>query len=326
MVAAATCDNLPLCYGDLGDLGTSDYDCNARVQETLEETSIKRWQAMIDAGSVRYDGVAMEACIAELAAGDCRAIEDFPYRGACEPAFEGLLAAGDPCNDTAECPSGGVCQFDGACPGTCGDVRAVGEPCGSNIECGSGICGAGTCRAFRGAGTSCGDDTCDVGFACDDATSGSCVPWSEARTVALGGNCLDDLCEAGLSCAVTGLDMEGELIAECVQPVTSGAACNFSLPDVCPIGEYCQTDGLTPDGTCAPLPSAGQPCATDVDVFAARCAADAICDPGDEMCVPARLREGASCTGNAQCLSDLCASGTCAAQSGCALDEFGTDE
>ena len=102
---------------------------------------------------------------------------------------------------------------------------------------------------------------------------------------------------------------------ECLAPVAAGAACNAAVPEMCPEDHYCA--GANPfmlrfDGTCAPLPRAGEECGTTL--LGERCAAGLVC--ASPRCVQPQPN-GAPCAADAGCYGGRCRGGACVARTLC---------
>lgn len=223
----------------------------------------------------------------------------------------GLLCIADQC--AAPVGVGGACAIDDACApplrcvaGACAALHEVDAACGDATACASGlVCDAGQC-ATRPAGACSADAPCGNLDFC--ATPRRC-----AERAGLGGSCDEDAaCIAGLRCeggacvanpglgepCVNGVLCAAELACDtdngtCKPLPGAGQACGFAIdgPYVCapPLGCV--------DNVCGPLPQAGASCTVDN-----RCAAGLGCDftPDGSICVPLKAA-GGSCQTDRTC-------------------------
>jgi hypothetical protein len=121
-------------------------------------------------------------------------------------------------------------------------------------------------------------------------------------------SCLD--AAANLSCSAYAM-LSGHESVHCDKPfiipkVADGGACSQSYECT---SNHCETgSGSGSDGTCAPLPTAGQACTSE-------CAQGLYCGydqtSGNEIC-QALKANGAMCSVGSECSSDNCTSGMCA--------------
>ncbi len=216
----------------------------------------------------------------------------------------GLLCIADQCEAPVEV--GGACASDDACApplrcvaGACSALKNVGGACVHATACAPGLmCDAGACKA-RPMGACSADAPCGNLDFC--ATPRRCMVRGEP-----GASCDEDAaCVAGLRCemgacvANPGLDqpcVNGVLCAaelacdtdngSCKPLPGAGQACGFAIdgPYVCapPLGCV--------DNVCGPLPESGELCTVDN-----RCAAGLGCDftPDGSLCVPLKDVGGA---------------------------------
>jgi hypothetical protein len=177
-----------------------------------------------------------------------------------------------------------------------------------------------------GEGDDCeyGAPPCGPGLFCwgkDDAKKvpGTCKPAGDAFSATAGGPCdltAGQLCRQGSSCVADSLSLALSQISWLCVPTGSyaaGAECKPGLPDACASGTYCKTGtGLAAlSGTCKPIPSVGQACASGFTP----CQPGAVCVSGTCQNLVAN---GVSCTGDAMCYSQHCgASGGCEARLPC---------
>jgi hypothetical protein len=101
---------------------------------------------------------------------------------------------------------------------------------------------------------------------------------------------------------------------ECIAPVASGAACRLAFPEACPLGEYCSPVPDTLEGTCVPLPVAGESCAIGALDQNQLCAPYTRCENGT---CRALQNIGGTCAADSTCYSQYCLNGKCAADGAC---------
>jgi len=326
--ARVICDAVFGCLGPLGEAFGTPAACNAGFEGALTHAQLEQWRAAIERGTVTYDGTVAEDCIEQSAMVGCDILLA-PQPAVCAGMFTGTVAPGGACSIDEECMGEAYCA--GAdCPGSSGVCTARSEgggDCEDNAQCQTGLaCDDGTCVIPEPtAGLACaGQEDCALDEICVgamDGASGVCEDRASLETAAIGEACNllgDDmvLCTPGGHCAVTGFMFPMDVEQECLEEVASGAACNGSLPDMCPDGEYCAgTDpmGLDFDGTCEALPGDSEPCADTL--LGEACAAGVNCVMG--TCRQPQAN-GASCEVDGQCFSGSCDGGTCAAPVLCA--------
>ncbi len=287
------------------------------------------------------------ACVADVPAVDCGALDTECAAGACDAAT-GLCSA-QAVNAAAACDDdGNACNGVSHCAeGLCvADVPAV--DCGAlDTECAAGVCDAGTglCSAQAvNTGAVCTDDN-DACNGVSHCAEGACV----ADTPVVDCSGLTDACSVGVCDAGTGSCSAqaangGALCAD------DGNACNgvshcaggTCVQDVTPVdcsaldGEC--TSGVcdTADGACsAEFANTGGPCDDDSNacngvslcMFGAcvqgqapvDCSAlDAdclvgVCDPADGACTAQAANPGAVCSDDADACNGIshCADGSC---------------
>ncbi len=245
----------------------------------------------------------------------------------------GLGCAGGRC--TARLDDGVACvNGQDACNGSCSVCRpatvggahqcldrgAQGAGCDDTDDCRSHFaCAAGACVPAGDVGATCTvDGDCRVGLGCDGTTDLCAVAPDAGGTCVVGGvDCTEGECVAG-TCVVAAAgspcaaDSHCEAAdrvclgvppaATCGAPPAVGVAC--SVGGACAEGAYCAA------GTCAVLPSIGQPCGDDQRSADPVCAAGAFCDEPSGDCV-GLFSPGQGCELGEQCASGVCANGTC---------------
>jgi hypothetical protein len=318
LYAAALCTALESCFGALYDELGGGEDCNQLLEKTIANGDFQSLQQAVESGKVTYDGTKMQACLDKLASSSCKVASDREH-AECIAAADGTVEQGGDCNFDFECKSPAFCQVDLACPGKCAPLLAAKSACDRDDQCASGlVCtDPGTCEQPAGAGQSCQEGSatpCALGLLCiggDPAggTPGTCKAPSELFTAALGADCTlagGPLCTLGLSCAVESVTASG-VTTKCV--AESSTACSISVPDMCPTGQYCNIPAQQWQGTCAPLPTDGQPCTAGDD-----CAPFTRCEAGT---CRSMKDNGGTCQNDDTCYSGKCAGGACAVDTPC---------
>ncbi len=254
----------------------------------------------------------------------------------CALVFGGWRKAGEVCNGSSECAHG-RCEATQPCgKGLCVAARAIGTSCVALNECGFGmVCGVnGRCRPYRepiahevcDPGESCGpeatcvsagicwpkgtykasctlksggdDPLCSVGWQCNQAKNGVCLPAKEP-----GDACnAKKGCPAGLVCA------DGS----CAHPASNGQPCSKDRVNCTGADRACRP-GASGKLICAPLPEAGQPCLAPGDAKkpGQRCTVQHYCDPASGLCQP-WYGHGQPCATPAECKGDtVCFGGKC---------------
>jgi hypothetical protein len=318
---AVTCAEIEGCLpADIrGALGLSGDVCDTVLggQAASDNALLAE---LIERGTVTYDGAAAANCLEELELTECTLFIDLPV--VCDDVFVGTVEIGGDCSVSEECEGDAYC-LSPLCPdqaGTCTQRQTSGTACDFDDQCSSGlVCEDGTCRTSTStSGGQCEGGTdlsCPIDQVCvgaDGETAGTCTPWDSVMTRGMGDPCnLEerDLCVPGLSCALTAVGIGGATF-ECEARVGAGEACHIGLPNQCPETHYCDASPpLDVDGTCLPLPAAGENCLAPTSEFQPRCAAGLRCN-SDGNCV-APVANGGTCTGNEVCFSGYCDDGTC---------------
>ncbi|MCS6798408.1 MAG: hypothetical protein NZ898_07750 [Myxococcota bacterium] len=282
----------------------------------------------VAAGRIRYDASRACACLDAFSRFSCDSEFGDAPPPECVAALEGTVAVGGACSIHEECQAGAFCRLTDSCPGTCTMRAAENQPCGDDMLCAFGLScqgsvtgGESRCRMAARAGEPCGDSDgreCGGFLECQRTSpegSGTCQP-ATTFTATEGMPCdIEDgvLCAEGLSCAFM-RSTTGAPELRCVRrEVGSDGSCVVSVPDVCGSDRYCNVSGMSFSGTCAPLPTAGQPCTPF-----GRCAPGHACvfgeggggGPGSGTC--RRLQDnGGACTASRECYSSRCEDGRC---------------
>lgn len=322
-MADAICDFFERCgHGPEEGEGLDPDYCRPELTKILEDGNFAEARMQIESGRVRFDSVRARECLDGLGdTCDQRDLED-----CYELPFEGTVPSGGDCDDSDQCAGEAACLPEASCPGTCTELVGAGQPCDSDLMlCAGGLScsGARICEEPEepevapplGPGDPCFDEGCVAGSYCVD---GTCQSYASLFAADEGATCDpgkgSTYCRAGLSCAV--FAVEPAQMWTCVGPSSLGGACRFGLPDPCPPDDYCSdTSPQTGDfeGTCAPLPRDGQPCALGGQELL--CASGHICiEAGKSGTCRARQRIGDPCTVEDECYSLFCDAGRCAVQ------------
>ena len=231
---------------------------------------------------------------------DCDDWDDSTINGSCSTCGNGVLEAGEVCDD-------GEANGEGCCSTTCSAANA-GSACDDGDECTIGdICVSGACV---GVAPDCSglDSACTVGVC--NASTGDC----EAAPANNGASCNDgdlcttgDICSAGTCAGATvdcnafdGACTEGTCNAgtgDCeAAPANNGASCDD--------GDLCTTSDTCSAGTCAGA-------TIDCSSFDSACTAGT-CNAGTGLCEALPANEGLSCDDGDACTdADACTAGVC---------------
>lgn len=322
--ATAVCGAADACLGPLMPIFVASGDCEQRYGGLVTNGAMPLFEAAIARGTLVYDPARAAACMDAIAAAGCDALGGGLLPAACEDALLGNVALGGACDIDGECVGDAACVQGATCPGACTARGGPGHSCTRNDECERGlVCDSTTCTAPPTEGQACQGPSapdCRIGLIClggNGTRQGTCSTQASLFTAAEGATC--DLqagpwCQEGLSCIVDSIAAPGSPTFLCARPVLHGAACKAGIPDQCPVGEYCTARAAMGmiDGTCAPLPVGGEPCATRL--IGPSCAAGHACVMG--TCRPLQANGGA-CTSLAECYSGICTSGVCAVPTVC---------
>lgn len=277
---------------NLGERLTTTY-CGAWVacgqfpdEETcraLTPTDLGELEAGVNAGRIRYDGVAAAACVDMATGGGGLCIVSEPQglgTKACDDTFTGTVAAGGGCFNNDECAS---------------------RDC-DRTGCNDGItCCEGKCRAFMlvATGGDCSQgERCAAGNYCESAPN-TPIATCKALVTTAGQPCnVHEACAPGLWCrfgAVGATPICTPLPGRGQDCDVAGLPCN-SRGDVC--------DGAT--HKCVERRAVGATCTQIPD-----CVAYATCDEASHTCV-ALSGIGGACTKEEDCLGfGPCVNGAC---------------
>lgn len=319
--AGAICHALRDCLGEaaLREI-TAREVCETRVTAELLATEFHYIDAALDSGHVLYDPRELPACLEGVRDLGCDVLADsFPEP--CVQVLAGNVPAGGECLVSAECQGTAFCAGaeSGQCPSTCAELLGEGDACSADNECGDQLlCLGGECARLSLQGEACGAQSgraCALGYSCmgsTDTQSGECV---ENAMVQVGDE--DDVCEPGGSLCKDGLScvFDGASGFHCKPYVAADAACHLGLPGQCPVDQYCDAESVTDEGTCRPLPGAGDAC-----VLTGLCAPGLACviEGQDPVCRTIR-DNGGTCSADEACRSGNCVAGNCAPPLACGV-------
>lgn len=147
-IARVICDKLFECCTEAElmalplNIGDSESACQIGVSLYLA-VIVEASTESIEAGRIRYDGVALEACLDRYRNEACGVVEKLDL-SICPDVFAPQIALGEACGISAECIEG-YCEGsnDAANPvGECAPKKQDGTACAANDECQSGLCEA----------------------------------------------------------------------------------------------------------------------------------------------------------------------------------------
>lgn len=289
-----------------------------------------KWQARVEVGTLRYDGVRAQACATDWAARACTDWASEPT--SCQRFLSPAVALGARCYDGYQECADAVCR-GGACPRVCvarggiGDVCVTAGDCQSNLYCRPPLTtGSSQCAAWGQEQAPCSPtQLCAVGLAC---VSGGCRRLPPPEQPCLMGQCDDSafcvatadggLCEArhdaGVACTddtQCGAGLVCETTAQqCVPAVVMAIGAECSPQQQCSSGATCVIEVGQRLGSCQAPKKAGERCRVASD-----CQGHLTCleADGGRACGP-RRPNGAACTTSRDCLAlSACVGGACAA-------------
>jgi hypothetical protein len=279
-IAAAWCETLVRC-----DLYPDVAACLASIDVVGDDL-----RAAFEAGHVSYDAGAAAACRAMLAGIACEELSGAQDLTACA-AWDGTVP------DGGECASGAECQSGGCDPGAC-------DPA---LSCCTGSCAAPELDEGVPVGADCTIDACAADAYCDlDAAPPTC-----RALIALDQPCIEGECAVDLYCRITeptsGTGVCSALPAE-------GEECDPAYP-VCARGDnWCDPA----DSTCHELSTVGEAC----DEVSDNCVPYAWCSPeGRCAALPGAgepCEDWPPCLGDLECVDDTCAAAPPDDEEGCA--------
>jgi len=327
---AQRCAYLTRC-GLVGTDDTEQNDCLAWLQATW--CGPANWPTMVSShvATLRYDGVAAQACADAFASADCTDFDSLPQ--ACDHFLLPNALLNQSCFDGYDECTQGVCR-GAACPRTCQALGMNMEACRLDDDCRSDLycklisvtVGTGLCTPRGAQNQSCGTDApCQASFTCVNGTcvtppgSGSpclgtvCAPSSYCQAGVdggvctlrngLGSSCTDDVqCQSGLICQV----LENQCALQMLP--TAGSAC--SLAQTCPAGTTCVGASASQLGQCEPPLDAGEPCSASSDCYDFQACVST--DGGIQRYCGPRQPAGKHCTEDRECQDfTVCRQGSC---------------
>ncbi|MCA9537550.1 MAG: hypothetical protein KC620_01605 [Myxococcales bacterium] len=257
----------------------------------------------------RIDSAALTRC-RDAVRQRCVPPQDEP---ACDAAFTGLLAAGQPCDEDEWCAPGHYCEIDfnvDACLGSCAAARAEGEYCdvdedcahppGQRARCVNNVCTGAVVEAGAALGMPCGElegdprrlVTCARGLWCNTSTD----PGVCATPIAAGQPCEADsaVCAPGTAC------FNDTCLAVTVRN-QANQPCDLQRIEVCnPMLRL-----LCVDGQCVNAGAGRIGDACQGEIFGVSCQGELYCDRDTGRCT-AKRANGEACELDDECQSDQC--------------------
>jgi hypothetical protein len=240
-----------------------DADCSTGIKCVNGSCGPKPRGAVCAKGADCASGFCADGVCCNVACqGACSSCNSVGREGTCWPAAEGAVDPRGLCPNegAASCGRTGTCDGLGGCALYRAETICVPPACaGDRLDTagtcnGRGVCrppGVQPCAPFGCAGGACNtscttDAQCQSGHAC---VAGSCGPKQNGQTCAKGSECASTLCVDGVCCA----------------DACQGACRSCALPSSM--------------GRCTPVPAGTlDPRATCVDLGAASCGTDGVCD------------------------------------------------
>lgn len=258
----------------------------------------------IAAGRLSYDPASARACIEESPRRACPPAPlwttDYyraparPLAASCLAALQGLVPAGEACQDSRECANGWCETKTRGCAGICRPWRNEGDRCTVDDECAPPRrCNQCTCVTPRGVGASCaGKEECGDDEYCDSAKGGVCN-----SRLPDGATCASEFaCRNGSACiGLTFTEMKNITTVlkpgQCNPISDDGGKCDATA-DVtgCPYYAVCSTDS----NNCIPLGVLGSSCGPlsaaigddNCWYYIFKCRPNMQCDSDSKRCVP----------------------------------------
>ena len=308
----AGCSNDPIAIRDLpNDFVNATCNRDVACQNTPDSTTCHTTAgtandsesltifADVDAGVIKYDAAAAQACL-DLSKATCSfaGLHTAPEPNPCDQILTGTVGTGGACVIDQECAGHASCtQTDSACdrsttccPGTCGmtqpatTVVALGGMCDDQaLRCattayckmGSGS-GQGTCTALiTGAGTACDSFyACANPLYCNIDISGGGAPATCKAPAASNATCVTT---EFIACGDS-RDYCDPTMLKCVRRAAVGAAC--------PNGVECVGYASCQSAVCVAQPKLGETCVVDGPLS---CLGNASCVTGTCQLPPAGM-------------------------------------
>ena len=332
LYAASLCKAVNSCTPQFAEVFFGPNDCAALLAKRIEQASLPLIRSAVKTQTMTFNPSKLDACFAQVEQLGCRALDN-EYVSACEDALGGTVPVVGACAFDDQCAGDAYCKYDGSCPGVCTTRELAGAVCRDDKECRTGLkCFQGKCTTKLPSGATCSADAvdCESGFMCglDGGTGRHCLALTQVFAQPLGAECAlaaGNWCQHGGFCAIQSVAL-GNSVQTCVERVASGAACYFSVGDMCPKDEYCEGTVISGgsevriEGTCRLLPVEGEPCTNKVDLGKA-CAKEHVCITTGEGSFCHKLRQnGESCTANAECYSEFCVGLLCKPKADCEVE------
>ena len=325
-LAKGRCGALEACMGKELLLDSLDgNDCVSYTTNQFADRDLHWLTKAVALGRVTFRGDLLAKCQKDIVALGCE-VRSRRLPASCEDAVEGKADVDDSCSIDQECQGNMYCDKGmlATCPGQCASLQTAGLPCTSSAQCRDGlVCPAGTCETPLAEGDGCtvylGSGECPPGLVClgqpDNLT---CRSIASVYTGKSGEACdaFGKLCQFGLVCQSQTASSGAGI---CGAPKPAGSTCRRSVPNQCPVEQYCKdakagvVSRAQPgkDGVCADLPTDGQSCDAAIG-----CKPGAICLGSDGKCHTYQ-NVGKSCLEPAQCYSRACEDDECVAPQEC---------
>ncbi len=221
----------------------------------------------VNAGRVRYVPAQGGLCLSQqwAVARDCRVDDNEDWPAACDLMLEGLVPAGQPCEEDLECLPGLECYMS-----VCTALPGEGQACVQGDCAEDHFCGVDDlCHGYRAAGQPCpeGDYACDDDLYCD-SRSDTCAPY-----LGSGGDCAHAsyACDDDLYCSPAS--------QTCRPYPGAGQSCDDSGGD-CADDHYCDAAQV-----CQPQKGDGGSCSEDEQCLSWDCF-DSLCEADSEDSCP----------------------------------------
>jgi hypothetical protein len=314
-LAIAICDVQKECFGSaFAAFAGTTAECRESFAAGFNEASLPTIKASIDAKKIVYTPSEASACLDKIKALGC-GVQTARISDLCQGVLAGQVAAGGECQVSSDCGAGNYCDVQADCPGKCAPRLADGGTCKDSEDCQAGlVCAQNKCAKPAPKGAACdGGQECVAGTIC---AAKVCQAFDELLTAPLGGECSVfeslKLCADALPCAIQGTSLSSPFT--CVAKAASGAACKYSLPDMCPLDEFCGVNLGTgkAEGTCTKRRVEGEACEEGADNSG--CARGFSCNAEKKCHKPSK--NGEACKDDNDCYG-VCEKGVCVAETAC---------
>ncbi|MBN1653826.1 MAG: hypothetical protein JXA30_08625 [Deltaproteobacteria bacterium] len=332
LFAYATCGAIEDCEGsEYLAITLRGKDCVEHTEMVFMNRDYAYLSDSVSAGRVAFNPENVEQCLEEIRSQGCD-VTSSRRTESCQQAVQGTVSIGSNCVIDADCEGNAFCgpePGEAECPTVCRALLEENEACEKSDQCENGrVCAGGICATPPKEGEKCclaesdascwdlAPAPCARGLECtaDTETEATCKRISEVRSAKEGETCEPP----GLMCEVGGVTLLSCVAIDsstgiCKPKVEQDGTCQAAQPSQCPVGQYCDAEGLAVDGKCVDLPDLYQPCRAENQII--RCAPGLICDlyRGEMACVPINSN-GSACESDEACYSGICGEdGNCVA-------------